>query len=58
MFALFEGYIAQVKKATETVKKMALDFRRLGRMDLAKRALEHVKIMTAEVAEVEAATGA
>lgn len=47
------GYVAQVKGTTAAVKKLALDFRRLNRMDLAKRALQHVKIMSDEVAEVE-----
>lgn len=32
---------------------MALSFKKAGRLDLAKQALQRVKLMTAEVEEVE-----
>nr|KAJ3421690.1 Coiled-coil and C2 domain-containing protein 1B [Polyrhizophydium stewartii] len=50
-----EDYIGQVKASIAETKKAALDFKRAGRIDLAKQALMRMKLMTAEVEEVEQA---
>jgi hypothetical protein len=47
------GYIAQVKQAIVANKQLALQFKKAGRMDLAKQALVRVKLMSQEVEEVE-----
>jgi hypothetical protein len=49
------AYIENVKTAVADTKKMALAFKRGGKMELAKMALMRVKVMNDEVAEVEAA---
>ena len=47
------AYIAQVKGALASTKKAALDLKQAQRLDLAKRALQHIKIMQDEIAEVD-----
>ena len=48
-----EGYIQQVKKSIVETKKMAIEFKHAQKLDLAKRAMTRIKLMTAEVEEVE-----
>jgi hypothetical protein len=49
------AYLSQVKESIKVTKQQALEFKRNNKLDLAKRALVRVKIMTAEVEEAEAA---
>ncbi|KXS13711.1 hypothetical protein M427DRAFT_156436 [Gonapodya prolifera JEL478] len=46
-------YSKQLTAAIASCKTLALKFKRAGRLDYAKRALERMKIMEKEVAEVE-----
>ena len=46
-------YLKQVKDAIVVTKKQALEFKKIGRMDLANQALIRFKLMTTEVQEVE-----
>lgn len=50
---LIQAYINQVKNAIQTTKKQAVEFKKRGNMELAKKAMVRVKLMTAEVEEVE-----
>ncbi|KAH6568997.1 hypothetical protein BASA50_000445 [Batrachochytrium salamandrivorans] len=50
-----EDYLAQVKACIATSRTTAIEFKRAGKMDLAKQALTRIKLMTAEVEEVEQA---
>ncbi|EGF81497.1 hypothetical protein BATDEDRAFT_34789 [Batrachochytrium dendrobatidis JAM81] len=47
------SYVAQVKTSITTTRTAAMEFKRAGRMDLVKQALIRVKLMTAEMEEVE-----
>jgi hypothetical protein len=47
-------YLSQVKVAIQDTKTVAVAFKKHGKMDLAKQAMTRIKIMTAEVEEVEA----
>jgi hypothetical protein len=42
-----------VKQAIPATKQQALEFKKRGQLELAKKALVRVKLMTAEVEEVE-----
>ncbi|KAJ3313472.1 Coiled-coil and C2 domain-containing protein 1B [Boothiomyces sp. JEL0838] len=46
-------YLKQVKEAIALSKQQALHFKKIGRMDLASQAMARLKLMTAEVKEVE-----
>jgi hypothetical protein len=46
-------YLSQVKASIASVKKIALVFKRSGKMDLAKSALNRIKIMESEVSQAE-----
>lgn len=46
-------YIAKVKKSLEETKKLALVFKKAGKMDEAKKAMARIKLMTQEIEEVE-----
>ena len=46
-------YISMVKDSIQKTKAMALQFKKLDRLELAKQAITRIKIMTVEVAEVE-----
>jgi hypothetical protein len=48
------AYLQQVKGGIVAAKAQALEFKKLGRLDLAKQALVRVKLMTQEVEEAEA----
>ena len=48
----FLAYVAQLKRAIEDTKKMALAFKRANEMEYAKRALARMKVMQDEVASV------
>lgn len=47
-------YLGQVKAAILATKTIAVVFKKNGRIELAKQAMSRIKIMTAEVEEVEA----
>ncbi len=47
------GYLAMVKKDIEEAKNAALQFKKIGNLDLANRALIRLKLMKAEVSEAE-----
>ncbi|KAJ2993250.1 hypothetical protein HDV02_002562 [Globomyces sp. JEL0801] len=49
------GYCKSVKEAMVVAKENALEFKKRGKLDLAKQALTRLKLMTSEMAEVEAA---
>ncbi len=42
-----------VKKSIVETKKQALDFKKRGKVEMARKALVRVKLMTAEVEEAE-----
>ena len=47
------GYCKMVNASIEEMKKAALVFKKAGKLDLAKQALVRVKLMTAEMADVQ-----
>ncbi|KAI8903968.1 hypothetical protein EDD86DRAFT_195159 [Gorgonomyces haynaldii] len=47
------GYCQQVNQSIAETKKLALLFKKHGRLDLAKKALQRVKLMTEEMQQVE-----
>ncbi|KAI8048582.1 hypothetical protein BDF22DRAFT_779163 [Syncephalis plumigaleata] len=49
------AYIQNVRQSIEQTKRQALQFKRLNRMDKAREAMNRLKIMQQEVAEVEQA---
>ena len=47
-------YLGQVKAAIQATKTVAVVFKKHSKIELAKQAMSRIKIMTAEVEEVEA----
>lgn len=47
------AYINQVKAALAHTKTIALQFKKGGRLDLAKKAMVRIKLMEGEISEVE-----
>ncbi|KAJ3328667.1 hypothetical protein HDU91_004051, partial [Kappamyces sp. JEL0680] len=52
------GYVKQVKESIAKTKATALEFKKQGKLELAKQAMVRIKLMSAEVEEVEAGLGA
>ncbi len=50
-----EKYVSQVEESIEWTKKMALSFKKAGRIDEARKAMIRVKLMTQEVEETRQA---
>ena len=49
------GYIASLKQAVNEEKEKALRFKKEGKLEFAKSALNRLKIMQKEIEEVESA---